>query len=209
MDLSVSNIALPEYHHSNELSKLKELGIGGIEVAPSRVWRDTWSGLKVQQVESYRQLLKDRDLEVVGLHSLLYDHKNLGLFGDKVNRNMTIDFLVHLSTVCRDLGGKTLVYGGGRWRLGLTEEEAFSKTLEFFSDLIPRIESHKTTFCFEPLAPAHSDFINSVNDSIKLVEEIQHPSLRVQLDIGALVQKGELDLNYFSEQPRRGACSHQ
>lgn len=103
----------------------------------------------------------------------------------------------HLSKLCRDLGGKTLTYGGGRQRDKLSQEEAFIESEAFFHDLIPRIEDHGTVFCFEPLAPTDSDFINSVYDSIRLVESVNHPSLRVQLDAKALVATGELTKEVF------------
>ncbi len=47
---AVSNIALPAYDHATELGSLAELGLAGIEVAPSRVWQDTWKGLTAVDV---------------------------------------------------------------------------------------------------------------------------------------------------------------
>lgn len=161
------------------------------------MWRDTWSGLKSSDVTSYRRSIEDAGLNVVGLHSLLYDQVDLGLFSDGETRARTLDFMEHLSKLCRDLGGKTLTYGGGRKRGDLPLEDAFSQSETFFHELIPRIESHGTVFCFEPLGPVDSDFINSVYDSTRLVESVDHPSLRVQLDAKALVATGELTKEVF------------
>ncbi len=77
--LAVSNIALPAYDHEAELGRLRELGIEGLEVAPSRVWPDTWRGLKPADVAAYRRAVTDAGLRVVGLHSLLFDHPDMGL----------------------------------------------------------------------------------------------------------------------------------
>jgi len=195
--LAVSNIALSAYRHEDELKSLPSMGFMGLEVAPSRVWNNTWQGLSPKSVERYRNEVEKAGLSIVGLHSLFYDKPELGLFRDTETRRSTLDFMVHLSKLCRDLGGKTLIYGSGRWRRNLSLNDAISYSLDFFSDLIPRIEEHKTVVCFEPLGPSDSDFINSVYDSISFVKHINHPSVRVQLDAKALVCNGEMKSEVF------------
>ena len=90
------------------------MGLTGLEVAPSRVWEDSWLGLSPNVAEIYRSEVEQVGLTVVGLHSLFYDQPQLGLFRFGDNRVRTLDFLEHLSKLCRDLGGTTLIYGGGR-----------------------------------------------------------------------------------------------
>jgi sugar phosphate isomerase/epimerase len=197
MKYAISNIALPAYNHQAEFEKLSALGFVGLEVAPSRTWQDTWHGLDTRMVASYRTAIEKAGLEVVGLHSLLYDHPNLGLFKDQGTRTQTLDFLYHLSAVCRDLGGRTLIWGSGRQRGLMTEEVAFHEAISFMNELTTRIDGHGTCFCFEPLGPADSDFINSVQDSIQIVETINHPALKVQLDAKALVENDEVTVNVF------------
>ena len=192
---AASNIALPAYEHGRELTKFQSMGLDGLEVAPSRVWRDSWKGLKPSDVSTYRKAVEHAGLQVVGLHSLFYDQPDLGLFRDADTRRRTLEFMEHLSKLCRDLGGTSLIYGGGRKRGDVSIEDAFIESRTFFEDLIPRIENHGTIFCFEPLGPKDSDFINSVYDSIQLVKAVNHPSLKVQLDAKALVANNELNAN--------------
>jgi sugar phosphate isomerase/epimerase len=189
--LAVSNIALSPYDHAAELGRLPELGFASVEVAPSRAWHDTWHGLTPQMVRGYRRDVEDAGLGVVGLHSLFYDHPELGLFGDAEMRARSLEFLVHLSAVCRDLGGRTLIWGGGRRRGDLPEATALIEAQAFMADLCRRIEGHGTCFCFEPLGPGETDFINSAFDALAIVETVGHPGLRMQLDAKALVANGE------------------
>ena len=109
---AISNIALPAYDHAAELGRLRDLGMEGLEVAPSRVWRDTWHGLTAADVSAYRHAVETAGLRVVGLHSLFFDQPDLGLFKAPEIRRQSLDFLEHLSAVCRDLGGRTLIYRG-------------------------------------------------------------------------------------------------
>ena len=195
---SVSNIAFSPFDHIGEFLALGELGLSAIEVAPSRVWQDTWKGLKPADVSAYRKSIESTGLCVVGLHSLFFDHPELGLFGDAKARAGTLDFLVHLSQVCRDLGGRTLIWGGGRKRDNITKDDALDEAVDFMGELVRRTESHGTCFCFEPLGPKDTDFINTVHESVTIVEKVDHPALRVQLDAKALVENEEAVAETFT-----------
>ena len=201
--LAVSNIALSAHDHAAELGCLLEFGLAGVEVAPSRVWRDTWHGLKPAMVRAYRRDVEDAGLSVVGLHSLFYDHPELGLFRDAETRARSLDFLVHLSAVCRDLGGRTLIWGGGRRRGDVPEAAALIEAQAFMADLCRRVEGHGTCFCFEPLGPDETDFINSAFDALAIVKAVGHPGLRMQLDAKALFANDEA-----TNEPFKAAAPH-
>ena len=177
MKFAASNIALPAYDHASELRQMRQLGLEGIEIAPSRIWRETWKDLSFDAVTLYRKQIEVAGLKTVGLHSLFFDHPELGLFCSDEHHFETLDFMVHLSMVCRDLGGKTLIYGGGRKR-GIT--------------LCGRTEEHGTCYCFEPLGFKKTDFINTVSDSLRIVKSVSSPALRVQLDAAALADNNEI-----------------
>lgn len=191
MKHSVSNIALSAYNHVDELKQLPALGISGLEVAPSRRWHDTWHELTNADVVAYRHEIESAGLNVVGLHSLFFDHPDLGLFKEPQKRTESLDFLEHLSGVCRDLGGRTLIYGGGRRRGTVPADDARQETISFFGELCRRVENHGTCFCFEPLGPKDTDFINSARESLSIARAINHPAVRVQLDAKALVENNE------------------
>ena len=92
MKLGLSNIALTQYTHESELIYARDLGFSGLEVAPSRVWPDTWHGLKESAVKKYFKLIERAGFKVIGLHSLFYDQKSLGLFTEGEQRFKTLDF---------------------------------------------------------------------------------------------------------------------
>ncbi|MBL94285.1 MAG: hypothetical protein CFH06_00235 [Alphaproteobacteria bacterium MarineAlpha3_Bin5] len=196
---SISNIALNAFDHTKQLQILPELGFQGIEVAPSRVWKNTWHGLTANQVDNYRQSVEKADLKIVGLHSLFFDHPELGLFRNSAGRKETLEFLQHLSLVCRDLGGKTLIWGSGRRRKKISSVDAYSETLDFMGLLCSKIEDHGTCFCFEPLGPSDTDFLNSARETTRLAKQLNHPAVKVQLDAKALIENGEATLDVFKE----------
>ena len=201
MKLSVSNIALPAYDHARYFPRLEEMSFEGVEVAPSRVWRETWTALKSVEVTKYRKSVENAGLTVVGLHSLFFDHPELGLFkGSEISR-LTLDYLVHLSGVCRDLGGKTIVFGSppARRRGNLSLIEAEAEVIDFFGTLCSQISHHGTCFCLEPLAANESDFVNSARDAIRMANAVNDQAFQVQFDAKALTAAGEVNQEIFSQ----------
>lgn len=194
MKPALSNIALSPFDHADELRALPAMGYKGIEVAPSRVWEASWDGLTPAQVEAYRHQVENAGLRIVGLHSLFFDQPDLGLFKGPEIEERTLDFLVHLSAVCRDLGGRTLIWGSktARTKGERSWDQAKAETLDFLGRLSQAIEDHGTVYCFEPLEPDVADFVNSALESLDLVQTLDHPSFGLQLDAKALVGNGEL-----------------
>ncbi len=71
------------------------------------------------------------------------------------------------------------------------------QSTDLSDDLARRIGGHGTCFCFEPLGPDEADFINSALDSLRVVEAVSSPALRIQLDAKALVANGEAEAATF------------
>jgi len=199
MPLAVSNIGLPAYEHSHMFTELVRLGFDGIEVAPSRIWRDTWQGLQASDVSKYRREIEKAGLKVVGLHSLFFDQPELSLFGDEESRVQLIDFMVHLSSVCRDLGGKTLVFGSpsARRRDVIPLKEAHEKAAYIFTEILQKTQGHGTVLCMEPLGPTETDFCNTIAEIKDLYDVIDHPGMGIQLDMRALSANQESALEMF------------
>jgi sugar phosphate isomerase/epimerase len=199
---AVSNISLPACNHLHLMDDVASIGYAGLEVAPSRIWRNT-SEVTSVEISSYRTAVEKAGIKILGLHSLLYDRPDLQLFAGPEDREKLADFFCHLSKVCRDLGGRTLIFGGGRRRGDMPLPQATEITIQFFETMLPRISDHGTIFCFEPLGPNDSDFINSSMDSIEIAEHLNHPSFAVQLDAKALVDNDEIRLSIFESAASR------
>ena len=87
---SVQSIALPSFDHAMHLNSVASLGIDAIEVAPSRIWRDTWHGLTSSKVSKYRRNIKDAGLGVVGLHSLFKKRYKELCFQEKIRKKKVL-----------------------------------------------------------------------------------------------------------------------
>ncbi len=200
MKLAASNIGLTAYDHLDDFHDLAGMGLTGLEVSPSRAWEDWWHGLKPAMVDIYRRTAESAGLQIVGLHTLFWQQPDLGLFRGSDARAQTLDYLTHMSRLCADLGGRSLVFGSGRARMrgDLSLDDAITETIRFFSELATRIEGHGTYFAFEALGEQDSDFLNSVTETLRVVEGLGSPIMKTHLDAKALVQAGEVNAESFA-----------
>ena len=198
MKYSISNIAWPQESMEEDLNILVKSEISGIEVAPSKVWSNT-EKISFSQIEKYRRLLKQYGFEAVGLHSLLYDHPDLGLFRGKEIQTLTGKFLKSLVRVCADLGGKTLIFGSpkSRNRGKLPLAEAMPIAVDFFRDIAERAKEEKVFFCIEALGLEETDFITSARSALELIKSVDNPGFQGHLDAKALHSSDEVSLEVF------------
>jgi sugar phosphate isomerase/epimerase len=199
LKFAVSNIGLRPFDHLDDLPALAATGFEGLEVALSRVWKDDWNYPKAVDVEAYRHSVESTGLSVVGLHSLFWERPDFTMFGETGIVARTMDFLAQLSAVCRDLGGKTLIYGSrtARTRGERSIDEANAQAVDFFGTLCHQVEGHGTCFSIEPLETEVADYVHSVLDSLILVKAVDHPAFRVQIDAKAMALANEVQPETF------------
>tara|TARA_R110000868_G_scaffold218487_3_gene468730 strand:- start:771 stop:1598 length:828 start_codon:yes stop_codon:yes gene_type:complete len=196
LKLAITNIALPAFDHLGDFSVLRDEGFLGLEVALSRIWPEDWNTPSIAEVEVYRRAVNAAGLDIVGLHSLFWQREKLTMFGDAATIEDTKRFLVNLSAICRDLGGRTLIYGSrtARTRGESSIAEANLRAADFFAGLCQRIEPHGTCFCIEPLETAVADYVHSVLESAEVVRMVDHPAMRVQIDAKAMAAAEEISI---------------
>jgi len=191
MKLAASNLALPPKDHGDLLRHLPEMGIRGLDVVPAQVWDDPGSEAGPAAVATYRRAVEEAGLRVIGLHGLFAGKPELGLFGDPDSRQPTMDYLVHLSGLCRDLGGRHLVLES-RWRFDRPTATAWQECRDFLERLLPRIEEHGTVLCFAPLPPSRGDFCLTATDCRILAGALEHPSFGLHLASTAMAENSEM-----------------
>jgi len=198
MKLAVSHIGWPVEKNEEILPRLIEEGVEGLEIAPSKLWEDTWN-ISFFQVENLRKEVERYGLKIVGLHALLYDHPELCLFKGKDAEIKSVDFLAGLGKLCSDLGGKTLVFGSGpnRRRGQIPVENAMDIAVGFFSKVSEKMLENEVCLCIEPLGSNETDFIDSAEQALRLIKRVDHEGFRGQLDTKSLYAANEINVPLF------------
>jgi sugar phosphate isomerase/epimerase len=165
------------------------VGYQGIEVAPFTL-ADRVELITAQQRAALREAAESRRLEIIGLHWLLM--KPPGLYithPDAGIRGETARYFVELVGLCADLGGKVMVIGSPKQRNllpGVKRDQAMGYAAEVFTPCLEFAAKRDVTLAIEPLSTRETDFLMCASDAVELIERIDHPNFRLQLDVKAM-----------------------
>src|SRR5262249_15071248 len=93
------------------------------------------------------------------------------------------------ASACRDYGGDLMVFGSPAQRripAGATRSQAFDFAADTLRRALPRVADCGVTICLEPLAPAETDFLTTCAEGVQLLEMLDHPNVRLHLDVKAM-----------------------
>jgi sugar phosphate isomerase/epimerase len=126
----------------------------------------------------------------VGLHWLLAKTEGFHVADpDPDVRRQTVDYLAALARLCRDLGGRVLVFGSPKQRSlkpGVTAAQAIDHIADVFGRLVPVLEATDTVVALEPLAPSETDVLTTAAETCRLIDRIGSPHVRLHLDVKAM-----------------------
>ena len=134
-------------------------------------------------------MVEDAGLATIGLHWLLAKTEGFYLTTpDAAVRRNTADYLIALAEATRDLGGSLMVFGSPKQRdllPGVSQEAAFGYAVEVFAEIMPRVGAIGVDFCLEPLAPSETNFLNTCEQAMDLIRQVDHPNFKLHMDVKA------------------------
>jgi sugar phosphate isomerase/epimerase len=168
---------------------IRRVGYDGLEVAPFTLASDV-ADLAPERRTTMRRQAADAGVEVVGLHWLLARTKGLHLTSPDADvRRRTSAYLVSLAELCRDLGGSILVFGSPAQRsrlAGVSAADAMSFAADTIHGAVEGLDAADVTLCLEPLTRDETDFLNTCEETVRLIDRIAHPAIRLHLDVKAM-----------------------
>lgn len=200
MRLAISNIAWDSTEDDSVAALLQGYGIDAIDIAPGKYFPNPGQATSVE-IESVRQWWEGRGVEITGMQALLFGTTGLNIFGAPATQEAA---LTHLGAVCRIgglLGATRLVFGSpkNRDRSGLSDDEALAKAIPFFRRLGDIAAAENVVICLEPNPPCYgANFMTTCQETAGVVEAVGHPSIRMQLDTGAMTINEEAPADIVS-----------
>jgi sugar phosphate isomerase/epimerase len=165
------------------------IGYQGIEVAPFTL-TDRAELITAHRRAALRESAESRGLEIIGLHWLLMNQPRLYItHPDTVIRKETARYFVELVGLCADLGGNVIVIGSPKQRNllpGVKREQAMGYAADVFTPCLEPAAKRDVTLAIEPLSTRETDFLTCASDAVELIERIDHPNFRLQLDVKAM-----------------------
>jgi len=193
MRVSISNIAWDVSEDEQVARLLNKYGVDAIDVAPGKYFPDPINAY-ADDIVRVREWWLSRGIEIIGMQALLFGTTGLNLFGSEGSQAAMLE---HLEAVCRigsSLGATKLVFGSPRNRdcSAWPDEDVREIAIRFFRQLGGIADRYGVEICLEPNPPCYgANFMTNSADTADIVTEVGHPSIRMQLDTGALAINGE------------------
>lgn len=191
--LSISNIAWTRSEDDKVYLLMQQYGFGNLEIAPSRIWDNPYEQTTSEK-ERFKELLRTYGISVAAFQSLLFNRPDLTLFTSKESREALFEHLSKNIILAKELGAKALVFGSPKNRVigNIDKQTAHNISLEFFSRIGEHAAENGVFFCIEPNPHVYgTDFICTTEDAIDLVRTVDHPNLRLNIDLGTIRMNDE------------------
>ncbi len=191
MKPAVSNIAWAVADDDAAFALLETAGVKHLEIAPTRFWPDL-STVSEHKARDFAERIHARGFSICAFQALLFGKPDLLVFGEDKGR-ACLDYLAKVCRLAKWMGAKVLVFGSPKNRLrgALSIDEAFVRGREFFRAASDRAEEQGVVICIEPNPDIYGcDFLQSAAETASMVQAIESPGIRMNLDMGELIHHG-------------------
>jgi sugar phosphate isomerase/epimerase len=193
MRLAISNIAWEVDVDESVAALLNQYAIDAIDIAPGKYFSRPQSASS-GEILQVRDWWAQRGIAINGMQGLLFGTFGLNMFGSAETQAAMLAYLDRICGIASGLGASKLVFGApkNRDRTGLAEDQANRLAVEFLRRLGDIGGRHGVVFCVEPVPAVYaSNFLMTHAEAARIVREVGHSAIRLQLDSGAIVNNGE------------------
>ena len=185
MKISICNELFQGWPIERVFEYAAQLGYDGVEIAPYTL-ADSVTEISLPRRKAIQRAAEKSGIEIVGLHWLLVKPEGLSInHPDEIIRIRTQEYMEALIHFCADIGGKLLIHGSPHQRTIQHEwdfKESWKRARETFEACLETARKRNVIYCIEPLSRISTNFINTVEEALRLVKEIRHPNFKMMFD---------------------------
>jgi sugar phosphate isomerase/epimerase len=189
MRFAICNEIFQGWKLEDTFAHAARLGYAAVEIAPF-----TLANSVVNISSGERRTIRDaaarNQIEVAGIHWVLVKPEGLYInHPDQSLRERTAQYFCDLVDFCADVGGKVMVVGSPKQRNllpGVSRAQGWEWAAATFRTAVERAEQRAVVICFEPLAPAETNFINTAAEALEFVRQVPSPHFKLILDVKAM-----------------------
>lgn len=194
MQFGICNEIFKDWKLEEAMHFARRAGYDAIEIAPFTIAHYV-TDISAAARRQIRDQARRADIAISGIHWVLVQAEGMYLnHPDAAVRARTAKYFCDLVDFCADLGGKIIVVGSPKQRNimdGVTPQQAWDWATATFRDAVKHAGERGVTICFEPLAPAETNFINTAADAIRFVQQHGSPHFKIILDVKAMCSESK------------------
>jgi D-psicose/D-tagatose/L-ribulose 3-epimerase len=192
---STCNEAFEKWSFADACKAIRKIGYTGIEIAPFTL-AERPTDVTAAQRRECRDIMQSEGLTFVGLHWLMVSPKGLHVTTpDSALRERSWQHIRDLIDLSADLGPDgVLVFGSPKQRSttgGLTREEATRNYIDGLRSVAPHAADRGVTILVEALPIDQSDVVQSLEEAVGIVREIDSPGVRTMFDVHNAINETE------------------
>jgi len=183
MKLSQSTFVYFYYPLKEAVRRIVEAGYDGVEIWGGRphAYGDDLSRSELKDV---RSLIRDKGLEVSAFIPAQFRYPTSLVSPKKKIRNESIDYIKESFSVAKFLGTNMVTVCPGHTLFGQSFEDGWGLLKESLGRLVEYAQQYEITLLLEPAHEMESDLVITVNDALKIIQEIRENRIGVLLDTG-------------------------
>ncbi len=194
MKFAICNEIFQGWKIEETLAQAAKAGYDGVEIAPFTL-ANSVTDISSDERQRIRDAAARNSIEIAGIHWVLVKPEGLYMnHPDRSIRERTADYFCELVDFCADLGGTRMVVGSPKQRNimpGVSPEQAREWAGETFRNAVRHGEARGVTLCFEPLASAETNFINTAAEAIQFVQRLNSQKFKIILDVKAMCSESK------------------
>jgi D-psicose/D-tagatose/L-ribulose 3-epimerase len=181
---SVCNEMFEKWDFAATCKAIKAAGFAGIEISPFTLAENVDQITSARRRE-LRDIIRSEGLQFAGMHWLLVTPPGLhATTADKTVRDKTWEYVRKLVDLCADLGKGIMVYGSPKQRgiQGNTLAQAIENFKNGLASVAPHAGERGCTILIESLPSKDTNVINTLEQAVQMVKEINHPAIQTMFD---------------------------
>jgi sugar phosphate isomerase/epimerase len=181
---SICNEMFEKWEFAATCKAIKAAGFTGIEISPFTLAENA-DQITAGRRRELREIIRSEGLQFAGLHWLLVTPAGLHVTtADKKVRDMSWSYVRKVIDLCADLGKGILVFGSPKQRgtQGNTLAQATENLKNGLALVAPHAGERGCTILIEALPSKDTNVINTIEQAVKMVKEINHPAIQTMFD---------------------------
>lgn len=190
MRLCASNIGWTSEHDEAVFGLMRGYGFTGLEIAPSRIFsHNPYENLHGAS-EFAAKLKADYGLCVASIQSIWYGMTQR-IAGTPHERNLLLEYTRKALRFADAMSCRNIIFGCPKNR-NILDPDDEAVIVQFLLDVCDESRRFGIVIALEPNPKIYgTNFVNTTSQALALVSRINHPSLKVNLDFGAVIANNE------------------